>query len=216
MDRDLFVQKLDTMLVQAQRFRASGANGEAAARAQHLVTLADREIVRRPPDERAAIESRRFLALKLIEELRAPKRPREDLRWLERAIARLDVAIHAVLADGQITTDEERVIAELELGEAKALVDARQRLLELRRVVQDVGTRSALEARVHELAARLVPLDRRAAMRTVVVLARHGTRLARTEGYRDAVATEYDRELVALFARALQIDAATLSELEAR
>lgn len=216
MSGDPFVRRLDAMLVQAERFRELGSPGEAAARARHLVTIADREIVRRPPDLRSAIESRRFLALRLIEELRAPTGPREDLRWLERAIARLDVAIHAVLADGQITSDEERIIAEIDLGPAKDLVSARDRLLELRRVVQGAGTRAALDARVRELARALSPADRRQAMRTVIALARHGTRLGRVETYRDSVVTAYDRDLVRLFARALEIDAATLSELEAR
>jgi hypothetical protein len=215
-DRDAFVQRLDALLTQAERFRDTGAVGEAASRARHVISVSDLELVRRPPDERAAIATRRLLALRLIEELRAPPRRREDLGWLERAIARLDVAIHAVLADGQITADEERVIAALDLGPARDLVSARERLLQLRRVVEGVRGHAALETRVRELARTLSPADRRLAMETVVVLARYGARLTRVESYRDGIRTSYDRDLVQLFARALSIDAQTLSELEAR
>jgi hypothetical protein len=60
-------QRLDMMLAQAERFLAMGLRGEAVARARHLLAQADAEL-RAQPDARPAIETRRALALGIIEE----------------------------------------------------------------------------------------------------------------------------------------------------
>lgn len=214
MSEDSFVARLDALLVDAERFRDRGSPGEAAARARQIITLARREIVRRPVEARGPIETRRYLAERLIESLKVAAAPREDLTWLERAIARLDVAITAVLADGQITEDERRTLAAVDLGRAAEHVDALARLREMERAVKLAASRRELEQRVRDLGTILAVPERRSTMQLVVTLARHGARLARVETYRDAPVGDYDRDLVALFARALDVDAETLAMLE--
>lgn len=61
-------QRLDMMLAQAERFLAMGLRGEAVARARHLLAQADVELRAQVPDARPAIETRRMLALRIIEE----------------------------------------------------------------------------------------------------------------------------------------------------
>ncbi|MBN8613299.1 MAG: hypothetical protein J0L92_22085 [Deltaproteobacteria bacterium] len=95
---DPFLARLDALLVDAERFRDRGSPGEAAARARHVIALARRELVRRPIEARASVDTRRFLAERLIESLKVAAAPREDLSWLERAIVRLDIAIAAIRA----------------------------------------------------------------------------------------------------------------------
>ncbi|GAB4204549.1 MAG: hypothetical protein OHK0013_19610 [Sandaracinaceae bacterium] len=59
------------MLAQAERFLSLGLRGEAIARAKHLVAQADEELRAQGPEARAAIETRRALALRFIEEHRS-------------------------------------------------------------------------------------------------------------------------------------------------
>jgi len=66
-------QRLDTMLAQAERFLALGLRGEALARARHLVEQATRELETQGPEAHPAIEVRRSLALRFLDEHRLGK-----------------------------------------------------------------------------------------------------------------------------------------------
>ncbi len=68
-------QRLDMMLAQAERFLALGLRGEALARARHLVEHAARELETQGPEAHPAIELRRSLALRFVEEHRLDGHP---------------------------------------------------------------------------------------------------------------------------------------------
>ncbi len=66
-------QRLDMMLVQAEHFLANGLRGEALARARQLLAHADRELLTQDADVRPAIEMRRSLARRFLEENAPPR-----------------------------------------------------------------------------------------------------------------------------------------------
>ena len=61
-------QRLDMMLAQAERFLALGLRGEALARARQLVVHASRELETQGPEAHPAIEARRWIARRFLEE----------------------------------------------------------------------------------------------------------------------------------------------------
>lgn len=67
-------QRLDLMLVQAERFLATGQRGEALARARQLLVQVDRELEAQGLEASPAIEMRRTLARRFLEEHGAPTR----------------------------------------------------------------------------------------------------------------------------------------------
>jgi len=68
-------QRLDMMLAQAERFLALGLRGEALARARPLLEHAARALEATGPEARPAIELRRSLALRFVEEHRLAGQP---------------------------------------------------------------------------------------------------------------------------------------------
>ncbi|MBX7191440.1 MAG: hypothetical protein K1X94_05255 [Sandaracinaceae bacterium] len=63
-------QRLDMMLAQAERFLANGLRGEALARARQLLVQADLELESQGLEAHPAIETRRILARRFLEEHR--------------------------------------------------------------------------------------------------------------------------------------------------
>lgn len=61
-------QRLDMMLAQAERFLAQGLKGEAIARAKQVLVHVDRELEAQGLEASPAIETRRLLARRFLEE----------------------------------------------------------------------------------------------------------------------------------------------------
>ncbi len=61
-------QRLDMMLTQAEQFLAQGLKGEAIARARQVLVHVDRELETQGIESSPAIETRRVLARRFLEE----------------------------------------------------------------------------------------------------------------------------------------------------
>ncbi|MBN8609742.1 MAG: hypothetical protein J0L92_04130 [Deltaproteobacteria bacterium] len=61
-------QRLDMMLTQAERFLSQGLKGEAIARAKQVLVHVDRELEAQGIEANPAIETRRMLARRFLEE----------------------------------------------------------------------------------------------------------------------------------------------------
>lgn len=139
----------------------------------------------------------------------------EERRASAHALAIADIVALAALADGQVTPDELRTLQATEIGEGDLAVVVAERIYALDLPADEVQSPEWLEVTVSDLALRLGREERAQAMRSVVLLSRHGAKLGERELPGGRIVGIDPRELIDLFARALGIGAAELARIEA-